>query len=114
MDCSGDGTGGTFVATGNVGTIATSPDGFDWELQSIGIRTELTGVAHHDLSLDRGRRPGVPRSPQSTTRSGLSAPPVLPHDTLSSLEYAFGEFYASSSSGNLIRTDNGLGLGVGG
>ena len=37
--------GSGFVAAGNAGTLAASPDGFKWELLTAGIETNLQGVA---------------------------------------------------------------------
>ena len=40
--------GSGFVAAGNAGTLAASPDGYKWELLSAGIETNLQGVAWGD------------------------------------------------------------------
>ena len=37
--------GSGFVAAGNAGTLAASPDGYQWELLSTGVETNLQGVA---------------------------------------------------------------------
>jgi len=37
--------GSGFVAAGNAGTLAASPDGYKWELLSTGVETNLHGVA---------------------------------------------------------------------
>ena len=37
--------GSGFVAAGNAGTLAASPDGYKWELLSTGVETNLQGVA---------------------------------------------------------------------
>lgn len=40
--------GGQFVAVGDHGTIITSPDGFDWTVQTYGVFPYLRGVAYAD------------------------------------------------------------------
>ncbi len=40
--------GGQFVAVGDNGTIISSPDGYNWKVQTSGVFPNLRGVAYAD------------------------------------------------------------------